>query len=156
MVYKASEFLKVIPGTGGIYSRIADRLGCDWHTVKRGIERYVTVAEAIEAERARVTDKSEGNVVDSIFGYATIPRSVLGDPEFDKNYVVVEDNPGDPGVKIFVGPNLGDSKWYLSRIARDRFSTRAEVTGKDGEAIEHKLGLTDSERWERFEDLLKG
>jgi len=36
--YKASQFIAAIPGSAGIISIIARRVGCDWNTAKK----YVT------------------------------------------------------------------------------------------------------------------
>lgn len=46
------------------------------------------------------------------------------------------------------------SKWYLERKAKDEFSTRSEVTGKDGGAIE-SVSYTQEELIE-WRDKLKG
>ena len=35
--YKTQQFLDAIPGTGGIITAIAKRLGCSWHTAKKRI-----------------------------------------------------------------------------------------------------------------------
>ena len=37
------------------------------------------------------------------------------------------------------------SRWYLERKAKDEFSVRNEVTGKDGKAIEHNHSIEDME-----------
>ena len=66
--YTAAQFIKAIPGTGGIISALADKVGCGWHTAKRYITDYVTVAEAWEAERNKITDKAKHNIVKAIHG----------------------------------------------------------------------------------------
>jgi len=65
--YTAAQFIAAIPGTGGVISALADVVGCDWHTAKKFIERYATVAEAWEAECSRVNDKARHNIVEAIF-----------------------------------------------------------------------------------------
>ena len=60
--YTAKQFIKAIPGTGGIISDIADRVGCTWHTAKKYIDEFPTVREAYEEESNRITDKAKGNV----------------------------------------------------------------------------------------------
>jgi hypothetical protein len=64
--YKAQDFLKAIPGTGGIVSALAERVGCDWHTARRYIDTHATVKEAWEAERNKITDKARHNIVKAI------------------------------------------------------------------------------------------
>ena len=60
--YTAAQFIKAIPGTGGIISEIADRVGCSWNTAKKYITEFATVAEAYHEECNRITDKARGNV----------------------------------------------------------------------------------------------
>lgn len=57
--YKAQDFIDAIPGTGGIVSVLADRVGCAWNTAKKYVTEYATVAEVWENERERVLDKAE-------------------------------------------------------------------------------------------------
>ena len=64
--YVASDFTKAIPGTGGIISTIAKRVGCDWWTVKRAIERYPSVKEAYDAECETVNDLAESTLIKAI------------------------------------------------------------------------------------------
>jgi len=64
--YTAQQFIDAIPGTGGIVSEIAARVGCRWHTAKKYIEEYVTVQEAWEAERNRIGDIAENNIIEAI------------------------------------------------------------------------------------------
>lgn len=66
--YTAAQFIKAIPGTGGVISQLADKVGCDWHTAKRYIEEYVTVRQAWEAERHKITDMARHNIVQAIDG----------------------------------------------------------------------------------------
>ena len=66
--YTAQRFIAAIPGTGGIVSALADRVGCDWHTAKEYIEEYATVGQAWSAERNKVTDKARHNIVKGIQG----------------------------------------------------------------------------------------
>jgi hypothetical protein len=57
--YKVAQFIEAIPGTGGIVSAIAKRVGCDWNTAKRYIDRHPTVMAAWEAEREKIGDLAE-------------------------------------------------------------------------------------------------
>ena len=64
--FKASEFVSAIPGTGGIVSTIALRVGCDWHTAKKYIQRYATVQRAYDDEVEKVADIAESMVIKAI------------------------------------------------------------------------------------------
>lgn len=47
---------------------IARKVGCDWHTANRYIEKHPTVRRAWEHERSRITDRAQHNIVKSIEG----------------------------------------------------------------------------------------
>ena len=64
--YLAQDFIDAIPGSGGIITTIASRVGCAWHTAKRYITEYATVAQAYEDECAKVVDLAESVVINSI------------------------------------------------------------------------------------------
>jgi hypothetical protein len=64
--YTAAQFIKAIPGTGGIISALAEKVGCTWHTARNYVENYTTVTEVWEAERNKITDKAKHNIVKSI------------------------------------------------------------------------------------------
>lgn len=64
--YKAKDFIDAIPGTGGIVSTIARKVGCDWHTAKKYITEYVTVRQAYQDECEKVLDKAESVIVKDI------------------------------------------------------------------------------------------
>lgn len=66
--YKAADFIRAIPGSGGIISTIARRVGCDWHTVRRYIDEFSTVAQAYEDECEAVSDLAESKLIESIRG----------------------------------------------------------------------------------------
>jgi len=61
--YTAKQFIEVIPGSGGIISTIARRVGCDWHTAKSYIEKHATVKAAYEAECEAVLDMAESKII---------------------------------------------------------------------------------------------
>ena len=64
--YKAADFIAVIPGTGGIISTIAKRVGCVWNTAKAYIEKHPSVKRAYDDECERVLDLAETVIIDSI------------------------------------------------------------------------------------------
>ena len=109
--YSANKFIKAIPGTGGVISDIADKIGCTWHTAKKYIDEYATVREAYEAERARITDKAHSNIIEAITKKRDLQTSKwylsVKDPEFrEKKDVNLGGADGTPivlkvsGVKI--------------------------------------------------------
>jgi hypothetical protein len=104
--YKASDFIKVIPGTGGIVSTIAKRVGCAWHTAKKYIEKYATVKQAYDDECEMPKDWAESLIVRNI---------ALALKQQEQTNKPVES---------------GDAKWYLVHKGKDRgYVMRKEITG---------------------------
>jgi len=66
--YKAGQFIAAIPGTGGIITKIAERVGCAWHTAKKYITEYSTVAEVYQDECERVLDVGETRLIEAVDG----------------------------------------------------------------------------------------
>jgi len=64
--HRVQDFIDAIPGTGGIISTIAKKVGCSWHTAKRYIETYPTIAQAYADECAVVLDLAETKVISAI------------------------------------------------------------------------------------------
>jgi hypothetical protein len=64
--YGAQAFIDAIPGTGGIVSAIARKVGCDWNTVKRYLDTYPTVRAAYDAECEAVLDMAESTLLKAI------------------------------------------------------------------------------------------
>lgn len=64
--YTMQMFIDAIPGSGGIISTIAARVGCDWYTVKRYIDKYATIRRAYEDECEKVADLAESVVIGEI------------------------------------------------------------------------------------------
>lgn len=64
--FKAQQFIDVIPGSAGIITTIAKRIGCDWHTVKRYIDNYATIKAAYDDECEKVLDAAESVVIGEI------------------------------------------------------------------------------------------
>ena len=57
--YKAQQFIDAIPGSAGIITTIARRVGCAWHTAKKYIEKYATAKRAYEDECESILDLAE-------------------------------------------------------------------------------------------------
>jgi hypothetical protein len=108
-MYTAAQFIKAIPGTGGVIRAIARNVGCAWDTAKKYIEDHPTVKAAYQNEREAIGDVSE----------SLIYRNVqLALEKQDKTREPVD---------------TGDAKWVLSRKFKDRgWSERQEVSGPEG------------------------
>ena len=61
--YTAAQFITAIPGTGGIITSIAKKIGCEWHTAKRYITKYPTIAQAYNDEANAVLDMAEVEMI---------------------------------------------------------------------------------------------
>ena len=61
--YKAQEFIDAIEGSAGIITTIATRVNCAWHTAKKYITNYPTIARAYDDECERVKDLAESVVI---------------------------------------------------------------------------------------------
>ena len=66
MAYKAKDFIKAIPGSGGIVSTIAKRVGCTWDTAKRWVTEKPTVKLAYDNECEVPLDMAHSVVIESI------------------------------------------------------------------------------------------
>ena len=64
--YTAQTFIDAIPGTGGIISAIARKVGCEWNTAKKYIDQYPTVRAAYDAECEAMLDLAESTVLKNI------------------------------------------------------------------------------------------
>ena len=64
--YTAALFIAAIPGTGGIISTIARKVGCSWNTAKRYITEYPTVATAYDNEVNTALDVAESIIFDNL------------------------------------------------------------------------------------------
>lgn len=66
--YRAEQFINAIPGTGGIISTIARRVGCSWHTAQKHINAMPTVLAVYQDECEGITDLAETTIVKAIQG----------------------------------------------------------------------------------------
>jgi hypothetical protein len=64
--YPKTAVLKAISGSNGIVSVVAQRLKCDWSTARKYIEKWPDTQDIFAAERERVTDVAESNIVSRI------------------------------------------------------------------------------------------
>ena len=64
--FTAAQFIDAIPGTGGIITAIAKRVGCSWNTAHRYIDRHPSVRAAYDAECESVLDLAEAKTIEAI------------------------------------------------------------------------------------------
>jgi DNA-binding MarR family transcriptional regulator len=64
--FTEKEVLKAIADTGGIISRIAENLHCDWHTAKKYIDKFEKTKLAYSAETESVLDIAESKLIENI------------------------------------------------------------------------------------------
>lgn len=64
--YTAAQVIEAIRGSRGIVSNAARKLGCSRKTIYNYIDRYATVAEALEEEREDLLDFVEDRLLREI------------------------------------------------------------------------------------------
>lgn len=65
-LYTAAQFIQAIPGSGGIISTIAKRVGCEWSTARKYINDMPTVKQAYDDECEAVSDLAESVLITNI------------------------------------------------------------------------------------------
>lgn len=87
MSYLAEDFLKVIPGTGGIIKNIAERVGCTRQTVYAALERWSTVKAAFAEEKENFKDAAEERLYEKIMeGVPDMIKYFLSTQARDRGY----------------------------------------------------------------------
>ena len=115
--YKAQDFIVNIPGSAGVYSTIAKRVGCDWRTVKKYVETMPTVEAVYNDECETNIDVAESVVLNNIKAALARQQKAAQD--------------GRPEIV-----DSADAKWYLTRKGKSRgYVERSEITGADGNKI---------------------
>lgn len=112
--FQANQFITAIPGTSGIVSAIAKKVGCSWNTAKKFIDEYPTVKAAFDAERESLLDIAESVLANNI-------KLALQQQQNGK-----------------VPADSTDAKWLLSRMGKQRgYSEKQEVehSGPNGGPI---------------------
>lgn len=64
--YTEKKVLAAIKGSGGIITTISNRLGCEWHTAKKLVNRWESTKQAYKDERETILDMSESTLLKSI------------------------------------------------------------------------------------------
>jgi hypothetical protein len=100
-LYTAEQFIKAIPGTGGIIGKIADRVGCDWHTAKKYIFKHPTITQAYTNEKERIKDTAETKLIEQIEdGQMWAIKYYLSTQGKDRGYVERQEVTGSDGGPI--------------------------------------------------------
>lgn len=60
------QFAAAIPTSGGLITVIARRVGCDYHTAQKRIERSPELMQMLQNERESITDAAVSNIVKAI------------------------------------------------------------------------------------------
>lgn len=63
--YKKNDIKKAIKGSGGLISKIARKLDCEWHTANRWIDK-LDLQRELENERESILDLAEDKLVTNI------------------------------------------------------------------------------------------
>ncbi len=64
--YTKQEIKQAIEGSGGIVSAIAKKLGCEWHTAEKYVNKYRETKEALSGEFERTLDLAESKLIANI------------------------------------------------------------------------------------------
>jgi transposase-like protein len=108
--YTAQDFITAIPGTGGIVSAIARKVGCEWETARAWIDKYPTVKRAYDAECEAMLDLAESAVL--------------------RNIKLAAQGEGD----------TADAKWYLTKKGKRRnYGDAMELTGEGGGPVQTEI-----------------
>ena len=129
--YSTEDFISKIPGSGGIISTIAARVGCDWHTVKKWIEKHPTVKAVYDDECETIGDQAESLILRNI-------QFALKEQETEKKPV-----------------DTSDAKWYLSRVRRGKFATKEEVDITSGGKTIKGYAIVSPDDWDDGNDDIK-
>ena len=106
--YTARQFIAAIPGTGGIITAIARKVGCSWDTAKKFIVNYPTVAQAYANECEVIGDLAETELFKAI-------------------------KAGDLSAIRFYLATKGKGRGYTEKVETDGSLTLRVVYGEDGD-----------------------
>jgi hypothetical protein len=62
-LFRTAKFIDAIPGSGGIITTIAERVGCTWHTARKYITTHPTIMQAYEDECEKVNDFAQSRLM---------------------------------------------------------------------------------------------
>ncbi len=64
--YSMNTVLEAIEGSGGVMLGISKRLGCNWDTARRYVNKWETTRKAFDAEKQKILDLAESTVYKAI------------------------------------------------------------------------------------------
>lgn len=64
--YDITTIKNAIKNSNGLYTTIASKLGCEWHTAKTYVEMYPETLEAYNNENEKILDLAESKLVENI------------------------------------------------------------------------------------------
>lgn len=135
--YKATDFIEAIPGTGGIITAIASRVGCSWIVAKKYLTDYPTVNAAWLAEKESILDVAESVLHTNIQAAKRAQERALKMAQDADKAQDYETAAGHYGKAVV---DSGDVKWLLTRQGKGRgYVERQEVTGADGSPVEFSI-----------------
>ena len=115
-LFTAQQFINAIPGTGGIISTIAKKVGCQWHTAKKYIDEHPTVKQAYDNEKRKIDDAAVSVIYRAIMngdlGTAKWWASMkLGD-DFHVTGILVNPGPERSGVPTLFVLDVYGEMWF--------------------------------------------
>ena len=121
--YTVADFEQAIPGSGGVVTTIAARVGCHWATAEVWINKSPTLQKLYDAEMEIMLDAAESVVHNNI-------RAAQKKQESSDNTEIVES---------------GDARWFLSRRGKRRgYGDSQEITGAGGGPVEIAATVMDA------------
>jgi hypothetical protein len=128
--YKVQDFIRAIPGSGGIITTIAARVKCDWSTAKKYINDYPTVKAAYDSECESNTDTAESVIITNMRAIKAIQQRQLRLAQQAESEG--KDSEAIDHYRLAQGDSA-DAKWWLTKKGKGRgFVDRQELTGPDG------------------------
>lgn len=103
------RILKAIEGTGGLKTKIAEKLGVHRHTIDRYENKYPTIKQALTDETNKILDKAESNIFQSINeGDGDDSKWFLARKGKQRGYTEKIEQQNDTELKIIVETKLPD------------------------------------------------
>ena len=107
--FTAQQFIDNIPGSGGIITTIAKRVGCDWHTAKKYVTEFATVRQAYEDECNHMGDALESKAAAiAMQGDGPMLRFLLSTKWKDRGYTERQEHSGPGGETLKIRLTWGD------------------------------------------------
>jgi hypothetical protein len=93
--YTTQQVIEAIRGSNGIVKNVAMRLGCEWRTVRRYIDKYPTVNRAYRDEHEKMLDDVESKALElARAGDGPMIRYLLSTQGRERGYVTRQEVAG--------------------------------------------------------------